>query len=153
MSLHRDRTSVYKMGKYKNATKRGRGAQEHTSSTPSFWGGEPWDTAPNLAEEVSTQMGASPKVSFRFTQPHRLSPVCSLSPEVGQTCSRTPDDWMHYCIHARVTLREGGPTSTFPCMEWIIDSWHISGWSWRIDYQSCDPRTRGSYIFLWKMIE
>ena len=58
--------SVYKMGKCKNATKAGGGAQRDTSPTLSSCGGKPEDTAYDLLEEVSLQMGASPKAPFRF---------------------------------------------------------------------------------------
>ena len=60
------------MGKHKNATKAGRGAQRDTFPTPSFSGGEPEDTSHDLLEEVSLQMGTSPKASSRFMQSSRL---------------------------------------------------------------------------------
>ena len=53
-------------------------------------------------------MGASPQAPFRFTQSIRLPPIWFLSHEGKQACSMTPDNQMHYCIHVRVTLGEGG---------------------------------------------
>ena len=76
-----NRTSVYKMGKCKNATKEGIGVQRDTSPTPSFCRGKPEDTTHNLLEEVSSQMDMSPKAPFRFTQLSRLPSIHSLSPE------------------------------------------------------------------------
>ena len=70
-------TSVYKIGKCKNATKAGRGVQRDAFPTLLFWEGEPEDTAHDLLEEVSTQIGTSPKVPFRLTQSSR-SLLCIL---------------------------------------------------------------------------
>ena len=103
--------SVYKMGRCKNVTKTGREVQGYTSPTPSFQGGKAEDTAPDLIEEVLTQIGMSPKVPFRFTQSNRLPSTHSLSPEGGQACSMTPDNKMCYCIPIRLTLEEREATS------------------------------------------
>ena len=53
-------------------------------------------------------MCASPKAPFRFTQLSRLPSIHSLSPKGRWAHSMTPDDQMHYCVHIRVTLGEGG---------------------------------------------
>ena len=113
-----NRTSVYKMGKYKNANKAGRGAQRYTFPTLLFWGGKPEDTAHDLLEEVSMQTGASPKVPFRFTQSSRLPSLCLLSAEGRWACSVTPDSQTHYCIHMRVTLGEEGGDQPPPFHAW-----------------------------------
>ena len=100
------------MGKHKNTTKTGREEQGYTFPTPSFWGGKPEHTAPNLIEEVSMQIGTCPKVPFRLTQLSRSPSVCSVSPMGGHTFWGTPDDWMHCCIHVTMTLGEGGDQPT-----------------------------------------
>ena len=81
-----NRTSVYKMGKHRNATKAGGGAQRYTFPTPSYCGGKPKDTTHDLLEEVSSQTSASPKASFRLTQLSRSPSIHSLSPEGRQAC-------------------------------------------------------------------
>ena len=59
----------------------------------------------------------------------------------------TPDDprksdaLLHSCQSDSV--RGGWPLSTFPCMEWITNCWHVPGWSWRMDHQSCAPGPQG----------
>ena len=58
-------------------------------------------------EEVASQMGMSPKTPFRFTQLSRSPSICSSLLEHWLVHSTTPDDWMQYCIHIRVTLKEG----------------------------------------------
>ena len=91
------------MGKYKIPTKAGSWAQRDISSTLSFRGGKPEDTTHDLLKEVPTQMGTSPRVPFRFMQSITLPSVYSLLPEGGWVCSVTPNNWMHYYIHIRVT--------------------------------------------------
>ena len=61
-----NRISVHKMGKCKNVTKAGGDMQRDNSPTPSFCGGKPEDTAQDLLEEVSSQMGTSLKAPFRI---------------------------------------------------------------------------------------
>ena len=117
----------------------------------------PWrqakDTAQNLLEEVWLQMGMSPRAPFRFTQLSRSPSIWSLSPEGRWAHMTTPNNWMHYCIHVRVTLGEvRQPTSAFPCLEWITNCWHVPGWSQRKNHWSCCPGTKGSNLVLWKTI-
>ena len=106
------------MGKCKNGTKAGRGAQGYTSPTPLFHGGEPEDTTHDLLEEVSSQMGTSPKAPFRFTQSSRLPSIQSLSLEGSQASSMTPDNQMHYFVKVRVTLWEGEGDQPPPSYAW-----------------------------------
>ena len=69
------------MGKCKNTAKvLGGGVGGHLP-TPSSFGGDPEDTAQDLMQEVSSQMGTSPKAPFRFTKSIRLLSILSLSPE------------------------------------------------------------------------
>ena len=88
--LHKDKTSVYEMGKCRNTVKSGEGAQKDASPTPSSHGGELDDTAQDqieegaLMEEVLSQMGASPKMLFRFTQLSRLPSICFLLLKTSQ---------------------------------------------------------------------
>ena len=101
----------------------GRGMQKDTSHTPSSHGGEPSDAVLDLIEEllmeeVLSQMGASSKMPFRFTQLSRLPSVHSLSLECQWACSTTPNNWMHYCIHIRVTLGEGRGNQLPPSHVW-----------------------------------
>ena len=69
-------------------------------------------------EEVLSQMDASPKMPFRFTQSSRSPSICSLLLEHGWTCWTTPDDWTHYCVHVRVTLGEGRGNQPPPSHTW-----------------------------------
>ena len=58
-------------------------------------------------------------------------------------------------LHSHQSDSRGGwrqPTSAFSYLEEIANCWHVPGWSWRMDYQSCGPGTRGSNLVLWKMI-
>ena len=48
--------------------------------------------------------------------------------------------------------RRRWPAPTFPCMEWFIDCWHVPGWSWRTNYRSWGPCSRGGNLILWMMI-
>ena len=52
-------------------------------------------------------------------------------------------------LHSCQSDSRGGrrwPTSTFPCMEWIVGSWHVPGWSQRMNHQSCGHGTRGGNL-------
>ena len=105
-SLHRDRASVYKWVSIRMLPRqveecKGIHLQLHHSEEAS-------QRIPPLIEKVSTQIGTSPKVPFRFTQSSRSPSVHSLSPEGRQACPRNPDDQTHYCIHISVTLGGGG---------------------------------------------
>ena len=106
------------MGKHKNATKAGGGVQRDPFPTPLSKGGEPEDTVHDLIEEVSSQMGTSPKAPFTFMQSSRLPSIHSLSPEGRWACSMTPDNQMHYCIHIRVTLGQEGGDHPPPSHAW-----------------------------------
>ena len=75
---------------------------------PSLHRGEPEDSAHDFLEEVSLQMGASPRAPFRFNQTSRSSSIWSLSPEGWWACLMISDNWMHYIVHIRMTLGEGG---------------------------------------------
>ena len=72
------------MANHRNATKVSGDMQKDTSPTQSFHGGEPCDTPQDLmeetasTEEVLSQVGASLKMPFRFTQSSRLPSKCSL---------------------------------------------------------------------------
>ena len=101
------------MGKCRNAPKAGGGAQRYTSPIPSCCGGEWEDTTHDLLEEVSSQMGTSPKAPFSFMHSSRSPSIHSLSPDGRQACSTITEYWMHYCIHIKVTLGRGWPPSTF----------------------------------------
>ena len=140
------------MGKCKNATKAGRGVQRDTSPTSLFCGDEPEDSTHNKLEDVSSQMGTSPKAPFIFMQSSRLPSLQSLSPEGRWACLMTSDIQIQYCFHIRVTQGRGWPTSTFPCLEWITNCQHVPGWSWRTNHWNCGPGTRRSNLVLWKMI-
>ena len=61
--------------------KAGRGVQRDTSPTLLLHIGEPEDTTQDLLEEVSSEMGTSPRAPFRFTNSSRLPSIWSLSPE------------------------------------------------------------------------
>ena len=102
------------MGKHRNATKAGRATQRYTSPTQLCHGGEQEDTAHDLLEEVSSQMGTSPKAPFRFMQLSRSPSICSLSLEGRWACSMTPENLTHYCVHIRVALGEGVTTLYLP---------------------------------------
>ena len=52
LRLHRNKTSVYKVGKCRNATKVDRGMEKEFPPTPSSHGGELCDTVQDLMEEV-----------------------------------------------------------------------------------------------------
>ena len=106
------------MGKCKNATKAGGGAQRDASPTLLSCGGGPEDTAQDLIEEASLQMGISSKAPFRFTLLKRFPSIHSLLLEGRQTCSTTPDNEMFYCVHIRVTLEEGGGNQPPPSHTW-----------------------------------
>ena len=95
------------MGKHRNATKVGGGAHKDVSPAPSYHGVKPCDTAQHLTEEVASQTYMSLKMPFRFTQSSRLPFIHPLSLEPCLVHSTTPNDWMHYCIHIRVTLKVG----------------------------------------------
>ena len=143
------------MGKHKNTTKSGGGAQRDASPTLLSHWGKPDDTPQYLIEEVSSQIGMSPKAPFRFTQLSRLPSVQSLSPEGRQACSTTPDSQMHYCIHIRVTLREGGDDQPPPYHAWsglLIADMLQECLFQRSNHQSCGPCTRGSSLVLWKIL-
>ena len=128
-----NRTSVYKIGKHRNATKTGRGVQKYTSPIPSCHGGKPEDTAHHLLEEVSSQMGTSLKTPFRFMQSSRSPSINSLSPEDRRACWMTPENCMFYCSHVRVTLGEGGNCPP-PSHAWsgllIADVFHDDHQEW-----------------------
>ena len=66
-----NKTTVYKIGKHKNATRAGGGVQRDTSPTLLLCGGETEDTTHDLLEEVSFQMCMSPIAPFRFMQSSR----------------------------------------------------------------------------------
>ena len=88
----------------------------------SFCGSEPEDTTHDLLEEVSSQMGTSPRAPFRFTQYSRLPSIWSLQPKGRQACSMTPNNWMHYCVHIRVTLGNEVGNQPPPSHAW---SWSL----------------------------
>ena len=88
------------------------------SPTPSSHGGELYDTAQGPTEEVASQMGTSPKTSFRFTQSSGSHSTCSLSLEHQWASSTTPNNQMHYCIHIKVTLGEGRGDQSPPSHAW-----------------------------------
>ena len=75
-------------------------------------------------EEVLSQAGASPKMSFRFTQLSRLPLIHSILLGHQWAHSTTPDNWMCYCAHIRVALLgEGQSTPPFHmwCRSLIAD--------------------------------
>ena len=149
-----DNTTVYKMGKHRNTTKAGGGAHKNASPTSSSHGGELCDIAQDLVEDAASQMGTSAKMPFRFTQSSRLPSTHSLLLEHGWTCSTTPNDWTHYCVHTRVTLGEGSVINPQPpCMECIADLQYIArSLSGRLNHQSCGPRAGGGNPVLWKAL-
>ena len=106
------------MEKHRNATKVGRDMHKVASPTPSSHGGELCDTAQDLMEEVATQMGTTLKMPFRFTQLSRLPSESSPSFEHRCASSTTPNNWMHYCVHVRVTLQEGKGDQPPPSHAW-----------------------------------
>ena len=149
------------MGKHKNTTRGGADAQKGTISTPLSHRGEAGDTGnvvynlrddlDSLEERIS-QMGAPSKMPFRFAQSSQLPLEWSLIPECQQD-HPAHEDHTCYCIHVRVTLREGAwPALTSPCIEWFVNCRYISRGSWRVDYQSCSACLRGGNPILCMMI-
>ena len=86
--------------------------------TPSSHGGELCDTAQGQMEEVASQMGASSKMPFRYTQLSRLPSVHSLSLECQLVHSTNSNDQLYYCIHITVTLEEGKGDQLPPSHMW-----------------------------------
>ena len=96
--------------------KEGADAQKGASPTPSSHGsevGDTGDTAPDQMEEVASleealsQMGASSKIPFQFTQQNRSPSKWSLLPEHWQD-HLAHEHRICYCIHIRVTWGGGG---------------------------------------------
>ena len=106
------------MGKWKNTVKAGGGEQRDASPTPLSCGGKPENTTCNLLEEVSSQMGMSPRAHFRFIQSSRSPSIWSLSPEGRWVHSMTPYNWMHCCVHIRVSLGEMEGDQSPPSHAW-----------------------------------
>ena len=79
-------------------------------------------------EEILSQIGTSPKTPFRLIQLSQWTSIHSLSLKHQWAHWVTPNNWMCYCIHVRVSLREGRDNQppTFLCMEWISNCWHIT---------------------------
>ena len=118
------------MAKCRNATKVGGGIQKDTSPTLSYHGDKPCDTAHDLMEETASmeevllQMGASPRIFFRFTHSSRSPSIHSLSLEHQWACSTLFCNMLVISyplytwegggcspLHIRVTLGEGGDQS------------------------------------------
>ena len=105
-----NRTSVYKLVNERILQKH---AKVHRGILPplSSCGGEPGNTIHDLLEQVSSEMGTSPKAPFRFTQFSRSPSMWPLSPKGRQACLTLPGNQMHYCAHVRVNLGEGEVTT------------------------------------------
>ena len=95
---------------------------------PSSHGGEAGgtgDAVNNLRDDVVSlekelsPMGAPSNTSFRFMQSSRLPSEQSLLPEHQQD-HPAHKDWMHYCIHIRMTLGESQTTSTHLPMHGVV---------------------------------
>ena len=85
---------------------------------PSSHGSELCDIAQDLMEEVTSQIGPSPKMLFRFTLSSRSPSAHSPLLEHQQAWSTTPDNWMHYCVHIRVTLEDRKGDQPLPHHAW-----------------------------------
>ena len=114
------------MGKHKNATKEGSNAQKGISPTPSSHVGEAdnrGDVVCDLRDEVASlgealsQMGASSKMPFCFTQCGRLPLEWSLLPEHWQS-NPAHEEQTCYCVQVKVTLGEGGGDQPSPPNAW-----------------------------------
>ena len=113
------------MGKQNNAAKAGKAPSSH-SSTPSSLVGEardPCNTVQDLRDEVASlqealsQIGTSSQMPFQFTQYSGLPLEQSVLLEHWADPSANKD-WMHYCIHIRVILREGRGDQPPPSHAW-----------------------------------
>ena len=114
------------MEECKNAAQGGADAQRLASPTPVSHRGEASDTGEavqdlrddvdSMEEEVS-QIGASPKMPFRFTQSRQSPSEQSLMSEHQQD-HPILEDQVHYCVHVRVTLGEWGGNQPLPCHAW-----------------------------------
>ena len=58
-----------------------------------------------------------PKIPFHFMWCSRLPSKWSVSPEDEQI-NPSHEDWIHYCIKVRLTLREGGGDQPPPSHAW-----------------------------------
>ena len=96
------------------------------SQTPSSHRGEAGDTGAaaqdlrddvDLLEEGMSQMGASPKIPFRFQQSSWSPSEWSLTPECQQDHT-VHEDLVGYCIHIGVILGEGGGNQPPPSPAW-----------------------------------
>ena len=144
------------MGKHRNATKVDGSMPKDASPTPSSHGGELCDAAQILMEEAASQTGASSKIPFGFKWWRRSPSNHSLLLEHWWAHSTTPDDWMHYCVHIRVTLGEGSddqPPPSLPQVEWIADCQYIArSLSWGLNHWRCGHCTGGGSPILWKVL-
>ena len=106
------------MCKHGNTTKAGESVHKDASPAPSSHGGQLYDTAQDLTEEVASETGTSPKTLFRFAQLSRSPSACSPSLEHQQAHSTIPKHQMHYCIHISMTLEEGKGYQPSPSHMW-----------------------------------
>ena len=147
------------MGKHKNAAKGGTDAQKGTSYTPLSHGGEAGDTGHavhDLRDDDGFVGGRSITNWHSFQdslQIHMFQQTAIWIISITWALTRSPStqrsDTLLCPYQSDSRGRGRWPASTFPCIEWFIDCWHVPGWSWRTNYRSCGPCPRGDNLILW----
>ena len=109
------------MGKQKNAAKGGGEApSSHSPTLSSHLGeaGDPYDAVQDLGDEVASleetlsQMGTS-SIYTMWWIAIRMVLIIGVPADPSAN-----EDWIHYCIHVRVTLGEGRGDQPLPLHTW-----------------------------------